>query len=222
MGQDPTSEEVNQHERCRWAFRFSIDGDLRFISHHDTIRMFKRALARAGLPVRYSEGFNPQPKIVIPLPRPVGVASDDEQVVVDFDELIDEDQAFSALAEQMPDQVKLKQATQLELKQSLQPDTVDYEFRPDQVWPDDVPTRVAAILEAESLPTQRRSPKHPKPRDIDLRPYLLDMKADEEAIHFTLQVTGSGAAKPSEIAGLLGFDAKFVNHCMRRLRVTWK
>ena len=37
--------------RYRVAIRFAIEGDLRFISHHDTVRLFERAIARAGLPV---------------------------------------------------------------------------------------------------------------------------------------------------------------------------
>lgn len=222
MGQDPNSDDGYQRDGCRWAFGFSIDDDLRFISHHDTIRMFKRALARAGLPVRYSAGFNPQPKIVIPLPRPVGVASDDEIIVVDFENLIDAEQARASLAAQMPEQVKLLDASQLERNKTLQPDTVDYVFQPDKQWPDDVHERVDAAMRAESLPIERRSPKHPKPRTIDIRPYLLHLAADGDCIRFSLQVTGSGAARPSEVCRVLGFEDQFVNHCMRRLRVTWK
>ncbi|GAF87148.1 unnamed protein product, partial [marine sediment metagenome] len=62
-------------QRERWVFGYDVDGDLRFISHHDMLRLFARSLARAALPVRFSEGFNPHPRLSIPLPRPVGVAS---------------------------------------------------------------------------------------------------------------------------------------------------
>ena len=72
--------------RETWAFAFSVTGDLRFISHRDTIRVFQRALARASLPVRYSEGFNPHPRLSLPLPRPVGVASEAEIIIVEFDQ----------------------------------------------------------------------------------------------------------------------------------------
>ena len=73
----------------RWVFTFSVTGDLRFISHRDTLRLLQRAVARADLPVRFSEGYNPHPRIAIPLPRPVGVASDDEAVVIEFERIID-------------------------------------------------------------------------------------------------------------------------------------
>ena len=60
------SAAKGRDERFRFMLTFRIDGDLRFISHLDTVRLFRRACARAGLPVRYSQGFNPQPRIVLP------------------------------------------------------------------------------------------------------------------------------------------------------------
>jgi radical SAM-linked protein len=58
--------------------RFRIGGSLRFLSHAQTLRVFQRACVRAGLKIQYSQGFNPRPRLSLPLPRPVGVASDDE------------------------------------------------------------------------------------------------------------------------------------------------
>src|SRR3989304_8362378 len=89
-------------ERHRWLFAYSIDGDLRFISHHDTLRLFRRAMARANLPVRYSEGFNPHPRIMIPLPRPVGIASQAEAIVVETELPIDPDEALQQLRRHTP------------------------------------------------------------------------------------------------------------------------
>ena len=62
--------------------RFKIEGRLRFLSHVETLKLFQRACARAGLQVRYSEGFNPRPRLSLPLPRPVGVESQDELLCV--------------------------------------------------------------------------------------------------------------------------------------------
>ncbi len=64
------------------AIRFRIGGALRFLSHAETARLWQRACTRAALPVRYSQGFNPHPRMSLPLPRPVGVAADEELLVV--------------------------------------------------------------------------------------------------------------------------------------------
>lgn len=66
------------NETMLLAVRFKVEGSLRFLSHAETLRLFQRACVRAGLALRYSEGFNPHPKLSLPLPRSVGVESDDE------------------------------------------------------------------------------------------------------------------------------------------------
>ena len=54
---------------------FSKTGDIRFISHLDTMSLFERALKRAKVPLWYSEGFNPHPKLNFALPLSVGTES---------------------------------------------------------------------------------------------------------------------------------------------------
>ena len=77
--------------RHRLAIRYAIKGDLRFLSHQDTLRLFQRAFNRAGIPIRFSEGFNPRPRISIAMPRPVGVESCDELLVIELASWADPD-----------------------------------------------------------------------------------------------------------------------------------
>jgi len=65
-----------QKLRVRWAKR----GRLRFTSHRDFQRAFERAVRRAGLPVAYSAGFSPHPKISYAGAAPTGTASEAEYV----------------------------------------------------------------------------------------------------------------------------------------------
>ena len=53
-------------------FVYQVTGVLKFLSHLDLLKLFNRALLRANLPVAYSEGFNPHPKISFGPPRGVG------------------------------------------------------------------------------------------------------------------------------------------------------
>ena len=55
--------------------RFEKTGQARYISHLDLMRTLQRAFARAGLPMAYSEGFNPHPYLSVARPLPVGVSS---------------------------------------------------------------------------------------------------------------------------------------------------
>jgi len=59
---------------------FGIEGNLCYLSHHETVSMLQRALIRAGVRLVYSQGFNPRPRLSLPLPRAVGVRSDCEML----------------------------------------------------------------------------------------------------------------------------------------------
>lgn len=58
--------------------KFSRTGMLRFISHLDLCRSIRTAFRRAKLPIRYSEGFNPHPRMTFTLPLPLGAQSECE------------------------------------------------------------------------------------------------------------------------------------------------
>ena len=64
--------------------KFSKTGMGKYISHLDLLRAFTRAITRAELPVRYTQGFNPHQIITFSLPLPIGVTSETEFVDIDF------------------------------------------------------------------------------------------------------------------------------------------
>ncbi|AEF93603.1 Protein of unknown function DUF2344 [Desulfotomaculum nigrificans CO-1-SRB] len=72
-----------------YRVRYCKDGPARFSSHLDMVRQFDRAARRAGLPVAFSEGFNPHPKFSFAAPLPVGVAGLDEYMDMELTQHID-------------------------------------------------------------------------------------------------------------------------------------
>ncbi len=76
---DRPAGEATTVQAAAW---FRIGGLLRFLSHAETLRVCQRACARAGIPVKHTMGFNPHPRLSLPLPRSVGVESDDELLVL--------------------------------------------------------------------------------------------------------------------------------------------
>ena len=65
--------------------RFSKAGKVRFTSHRDVARIWERALRRVALPVAYSEGFSPRPKVSYGLALPTGYESAGEYFDVELD-----------------------------------------------------------------------------------------------------------------------------------------
>jgi radical SAM-linked protein len=80
-GQAPVVQRI----RLRYAKR----GPMRFTSHRDFARAFERAILRAGVPIAYSQGFTPHPKISYASAAPTGVASDAEYLEIGLRETVD-------------------------------------------------------------------------------------------------------------------------------------
>src|SRR5690554_5857953 len=64
--------------------KFAIEEQLRYLSHLDTMRLWQRAIRRAALPVVYSQGFNPHPKMSFATALPVGVISEAHYLDINF------------------------------------------------------------------------------------------------------------------------------------------
>jgi len=74
---------------CKVRLRYAKRGKLRFTSHRDVTRAFERAVRRAGLPVAYSQGYSPHPKISWVGAAPTGVASEAEYAEIQLVEQLD-------------------------------------------------------------------------------------------------------------------------------------
>lgn len=87
----------------RLRIRYAKRGRLRFTSHRDFSRAFERAIFRARLPMAYSSGFNPHPRISYAGAAPTGSASEAEYLEIGLAEVVDLDTVRAALEEALPD-----------------------------------------------------------------------------------------------------------------------
>lgn len=94
----PAPPPVVQRLRLRYAKR----GSLRFTSHRDFARAFERALRRAGIPMGYSAGFSPHPKISYHGAAPTGVASEAEYLEIGLARPMDPDAVRAELDACLP------------------------------------------------------------------------------------------------------------------------
>jgi radical SAM-linked protein len=94
----PPPPPTVQKLRIRYAKR----GRLRFTSHRDFARAFERAIRRSGLPIAFSAGFNPHPKVSYAGAAPTGVASEAEYLEIGLAQVRDPDAVRTALDEALP------------------------------------------------------------------------------------------------------------------------
>jgi radical SAM-linked protein len=217
-------EEPHNGLPARLVIRFAVDGDLRFISHHDTIRLFERALARAAIPVKFSEGFNPRPRLSLPLPRAVGVASDDETLVVECEgaqplSAVTPEAVLDRLRPQMPPGVTLREAQWLPRGRPPAPSRVRYRIDLDDETAESLAGRVAELAVAERIEVTRTDHKTGQRRRIDLRPCLQACVLNGRRLEWTQALLSSGTARPGEILEALGLNSSRWLHRICRTSV---
>ena len=101
----PSSEEV--FALRKWRIVFSKTGMGKYISHLDLLRCFTRTIQRSGLPVVYSQGFNPHQKMTFALPLPIGVTSQCETVDIQFEDGVEAPEIMEALNRNLPMDIKV-------------------------------------------------------------------------------------------------------------------
>ena len=91
----------------RLRVRYAKRGRLRFTSHRDFSRAFERALVRARIPMAYSSGFNPHPRISYAGAAPTGSASEAEYLEIALAQVVDPAQVAEQLGDALPDGLDL-------------------------------------------------------------------------------------------------------------------
>ncbi|MCA9243691.1 MAG: TIGR03936 family radical SAM-associated protein [Phycisphaerales bacterium] len=200
------------------ALRLAIEGDLRFLSHHDELRLLSRALLRAEWPLAWSEGFNPIPRITAPLPRGLGVASLADLFVIELAESWPAERLFDSLAVALPQQCRLMRVDAGVAPKGLSARRVGYSITLEE-RPAELSTRIAAFLNERRVIAQRDFGPKKQPRPIDIRGFVEELTETDDGLWLTTNFDGQQSARPSEILdaiGMAGHDA-----VATRERIEW-
>jgi radical SAM-linked protein len=91
-------------------FRFKKQGSLQYISHLDLVRTMHKVIVRAKLPLWYTEGFNPKPKMIFAAPLSIGTESVCEFMDLRMNEYIDPAEAMARINANMTDEMQIVEA----------------------------------------------------------------------------------------------------------------
>lgn len=186
------------------------------------MRLFERAISRAGLPASYSQGFNPRPRLSLPLPRPVGIASADELLVIGLDEPLAEAEVFARLAGQMPGGLRLLECRRLSGRAAARPRVASHELDLPADLVESTAERLNTVLNAPEWPVRRFDPGSPAEKTIDLRPCLLTAQINGTTLCWTVAVGAGGSVKPAEVLQAFGLDPRHWQHRVRRTKIEWE
>jgi len=197
----------------RLVIKFSRGEQLKYIAHLDMMRLWHRAMRRAGMPLAYSQGYNPQPRIAIAAPLAVGVTSEGELMDVFLCRKVSLDFFVRAMMKELPDGIEIKNVKDIWLKlPSLQSRVcfAEYVIRVAKEMSSDEASRsMKSLLQKESVAWQHY--RGAKIHKYDLRQLIEDLwvvQEDEESMILGMRLINgqTGAGRPEQVLLALGFE----------------
>jgi len=215
-----------------------IGGNLRFLSHAQMLRLFQRACVRAGIEIQYSQGFNPRPRLSLPLPRPVGVASDDELLCLRVHKSTSAQehkcisaQVHKSISAQVPEGCELLSVNVAKAGASFQPCSVTYVLAVRKEYlNEELKATIKRLLASESLILERQigrkksriENQESRIKNIDVRGFLKSIELDGNSIIVECKISLAGSIRVEEILKLLELDVEKLASPIRRTSVQWK
>ncbi|MBA7629737.1 hypothetical protein ES703_37241 [subsurface metagenome] len=197
----------------RLRIRFSRGEEIKFISHLDIMRLWQRALHRAEIPLAYTEGFSPHPRISLAAPLAVGITSQAELMDVFCSQWVSPHFFSNALSQQLPAGIEIQQVYSVApTMPSLQSQVGYAEYEVELETEKDQPgikAALASLLAVEQLPWHHE--RDTGTRNYDLRAliddlWLIDWRRGSCAVGMRLRCDSSGSGRPEQVAAALGFS----------------
>ena len=197
----------------RLRIRFSRGEELKFISHLDIMRLWQRALHRAGIPLAYTEGFSPHPRISLAAPMAVGVTSQGELMDIFCAKWVSPHFFTNAVNRQLPPGIQILQVYPVApTMPSLQSQVGHAEYEVEletEKNQQGVKAALASLLSAKQLPWHHQ--RDTGTRNYDLRAliddlWLIDWRSGYCTIGMRLRCDSGGSGRPEQVAAALGFS----------------
>lgn len=212
----------------RVRLEFKKGEELRYISHLDLMRAWHRALRRAGLPLAYSEGFIPRPRLSLAAPLAVGATGERELLDIYFNRRIPPLTLLKAINAQLPAGLSAHTAEEvppsLPSLQSLV-QAADYVVQGSTMQPiSELRQAVADLLALPSLEWEHQ--REDETRRYDLRALIISLALDPGSdtavphtftIEMRLRADAQGTGRPDQVMAALGFPDDWT--CVHRTRL---
>lgn len=208
--------------------QFEIEGDLCCLSHRETLTLWQRILIRAGLPLVFSGGFNPRPRLSLPLPRPVGVQSDRDLLCAEVSQVPGE-AAEMALQDRisrlLPEGCRVHHIQWAQGRACRTAREAAYVFCrgqaiPAESWNRRISRCREQLASEEPMQRVRSSPKHPS-KTIDLRSYIEEINGNQDTLRIRCRIDGAGTVRPEELLEWLEIGPADLDRPPLRTGVVW-
>lgn len=176
---------------------------MRFISHHDLMRVFERAIRRANIPIRMSQGFNPRPRISFPAALALGIGGEDEIVELELAQWVAPSRLQQLLSAQLPPGLTITSAEPIAPGSHYRVDELVYVVRgalPEEITQEKV-DEFLARREFQVLREKKGGKKL-----LNLRSSIVSIALKDNTLVLRLRPTDKGMARPEEVLKAVGLD----------------
>jgi radical SAM family uncharacterized protein/radical SAM-linked protein len=207
--------------------RLSKEGEARFISHRELNHALTRALRRAKLPVAYSHGFTPHPKISFSQPTAVGIESRAEFVDIELHTTIDPQELMKQLNETLPEGLRTLESHEIPMKtpylasqivQSVYRVSVPRMLAGDR---EECQVKIQKLMDSHEIWFNRKRGADREQEKINIRPLVEEIRIVDEAptpgpskggedmviLEMNLKDSNTGKGRPDEVLQVM-FDAQ--------------
>jgi len=196
----------------RLRIRFNRGEELKYISHLDIMRLWQRALNRAGIALAYSEGFSPHPRMSLAAPLALGVTSEAELMDIVLAKFMSPHAFSSSVSRQLPRGISIGSVLNTALNMPSAQSQLRHAEYTVGIATDksrqEIEAAIAALMEKESLPWEHQ--RDTGPHKYDLRAlvddlWLIDWREGYCNIGMRLRSDSAGSGRPEQVAAALGF-----------------
>lgn len=190
-------------ERYFYRIVYVIESRMRFLSHKELMRVIARALRRAGLPLAYSCGYHPHPRISYGPPRPVGMAGQAEEYDVELTAPVACAEMRAHITAQFPRGIRICEVTRTETKQSsITASVVAADYSCNLPEGCQLPAgAMSQLMQKQHIEYTRTTKKGVK--KMDVRPGIYAMKPKENGVEMTLSLRSDLYVRPQDVLGEL-------------------
>ena len=202
----------------RIRITFSKLGALRYTGHLDLHKLWERAARRAELPLAYSQGFHPQPKMNIAAALPLGFSSRCEVLDMRLEHEIALDGLREKLQGTLPTGIQVTAVESVpDNAPTLQTEVVSAEYEIEMIeagFGSDMKRKIESLMAAESILRTRRG------KEYDLRPLIEALNILDDKIYMKLAAREGATGRPEEVLDVLGIA--FEETRIERTRLIFK
>ena len=188
---EPAHEQTDGY---RYRVQFSKTGPARYLGHLEMAGVFHRALRRAGLPVKFSQGFHPMPKVSFPEALPVGMESLHEQMELQLTQILDTSEVRDGLNRELPNGLEIISVEKTDHKQK-EPIAVKYVVSGEVDRLDQA--RMEEFEEASTFVVSLERKKGVS--SVDLKPLITGVSKTGDTVEFMINRLNGARVKPWEV-----------------------